>query len=122
MKTKIAIAGILLLNLLLFVGCSRNWNSPYDPVVLAENIQAFKPSILTVGNVSTTMRITWDNKFYASGYLMNVYRDGTKIGNSTTSYYQDYPIVIGTTYSYQITLYGEGVESVKSDVSSYKAN
>jgi len=116
---------VLILSVLIGVGCTRSWNNPYDSINLATKIQAYKPNITTIGNTSTTMRLTWNIKYgeeWTSSYTSNIYRDGVKIGTTTATYYEDYPVVIGTTYSYQRTISGEGVESLKSDVAIYKAN
>jgi len=60
------------------------------------------PTGLTVtGTTTTSVSLSWNAVTNATSY--NVYRNGSKVGASTSTTYTDSGLIAGTTYSYTVT-------------------
>ena len=60
------------------------------------------PTGLTVtGTTTTSVSLSWNAVTNATSY--NVYRNGSKVGSSTSTTYTDTGLIAGTTYSYTVT-------------------
>ncbi len=57
--------------------------------------------------------MTWDTVEGATQY--NIYRDGTKVGESTTNSYEDDGLTASTTYEYKVSAVNAVGESTLSD-------
>ncbi|MET5021338.1 fibronectin type III domain-containing protein, partial [Burkholderia pseudomallei] len=60
------------------------------------------PTGLTVTNATqTSITLAWNPVANASSY--NVYRNGNKVGSSTSTAYTEAGLIAGTAYSYTVT-------------------
>jgi poly(3-hydroxybutyrate) depolymerase len=57
--------------------------------------------LAVTGTATTTISLSWNAVTNASSY--NVYRNGTKVGSSTSTTYTDTGLIAGTRYSYTVT-------------------
>lgn len=74
------------------------------------------PTGLTGTTTITQANLSWDSVDGASQY--NIYRDGTKVGESITNSYKDTGLIGSTTYKYKVSaVNGVGESTLSAEVS-----